>query len=131
MGAEIERLEVVAETQFQSAFQMMDKFADRLDKICNSMRSINGSGITSLSNGLASLSESVQGFGKIKATDFNKIVNGINKFNSIDGNKISSISNAITPLVSTLSTLNNVNFSDKGINSVVNSISRLNSSLGA
>lgn len=131
MGAEIERLEVVAETQFQSAFQMMDKFADRLDKICNSMRSINGSGITSLSNGLASLSESVQGFGKIKATDFNKIVNGINKFNSIDGNKISSISNAITPLVSTLSTLNNVNFSDKGITSVVNSISRLNSSLGA
>lgn len=131
MGAEIERLEVVAETQFQSAFQMMDKFADRLDKICNSMRSINGSGITSLSNGLASLSESVQGFGKIKATDFNKIVNGINKFNSIDGNKISSISNAITPLVSTLSTLNNVNFSDKGINSVINSISRLNSSLGA
>ena len=131
MGVEIERLEVVAETQFQSAFQMMDKFADRLDKICNSMRSINGSGITSLSNGLASLSESVQGFGKIKATDFNKIVNGINKFNSIDGNKISSISNAITPLVSTLSTLNNVNFSDKGITSVVNSISRLNSSLGA
>lgn len=131
MGAEIERLEVVAETQFQSAFQMMDKFADRLDKICNSMRSINGSGITSLSNGLASLSESVQGFGKIKATDFNKIVNGINKFNSIDGNKISSISNAITPLVSTLNTLNNVNFSDKGITSVVNSISRLNSSLGA
>lgn len=131
MGAEIERLEVVAETQFQSAFQMMDKFADRLDKICNSMRSINGSGITSLSNGLASLSESVQGFGKIKATDFNKIVNGINKFNSIDGNKISSISNAITPLVSTLSTLNNVNFSDKGITSVVNSISRLNSSLSA
>lgn len=131
MGAEIKRLEVVAETQFQSAFQMMDKFADRLDKICNSMRSINGSGITSLSNGLASLSESVQGFGKIKATDFNKIVNGINKFNSIDGNKISSISNAITPLVSTLSTLNNVNFSDKGITSVVYSISRLNSSLGA
>lgn len=123
----IDSLGIRISASAQSATKSLNTLITQLGRLSTQLDGLNGKNFTNFATGMNSLSTAMSKFQNIKTTDFTKIAKGIEKFNSIDSSKLSSIGNALTPLATGVSVLNNAKFDNKNVQNLINSLTRLSS----
>lgn len=127
MGAEIDRLELAVEAQASSANQQLDKLISRLDKVMSKLGNVNSGGLVELSNGIQHLSTAMKSLDGVKSTDFNKIVNGLNKLSTVNVQGVYDASRAINTLTANLSQIGMVTIDTQVITNLATAMSKLGS----
>ena len=125
MADTIDRLEIQVETQAQKANSELDKLINRLERVSTSLSGINAFGLKGLSNGIASLSASMQRMNEVKTTDFTRLAKNIEKLGNIDQASINNTASAIRTISSALTASTGLSSGAAQITDLANSISRL------
>lgn len=125
MGTEIDRLEVVIESEASRANQQLDQLISKLNKAASTLTGIDASGLTSLANGVQHLGTAMKSMNGVKVSDFTRIANGLNKLSSVNVQGVSDASRAINTLVANLTQIGTVSFDAQGITNIANAISKL------
>lgn len=104
----------------------LDKLADSLQKLSNSLGGMNTAKFMYISKGIREMSSSLAGFSaNVKLADFNRVSNGLNKIVGIDAAGVRSTAVAMNGLMKSLNNMTFLNFDIKGITDVANGIAKL------
>lgn len=125
---ELDSLEVKIKGISKPAVDSVEKLIICLEKLSDTLSSVNDSSLTGLANNVNTLGSSVKDFSRIKSTDFNRIVKNIDKFSKIDSSKISQLSNTFIPLANGVTAISSVSFENKGLTNFINALTRLSNS---
>ena len=125
MPTEIDALSISIEAKAQKANSSIDALVSRLDVLSKSLGKINGTNLNNFSSGMKTLSDGMNNFKNLKMPDFTRTAKGIKKFEEIDSSKLSNVANVLSPLTDGIKTLGNTSFDNKGIQNLINSLTRL------
>lgn len=124
----IDDLEVKIKGSSDAVNKSLDALISKLGVLDAQLGKLDTKGIQKFASGMTMLSSSMRGLASLKLPDYNRVAKGISKFQQIDGTKLSQLSNVLTPLATSLGALNNVKADNKGINNLINSLTRLGNS---
>jgi hypothetical protein len=122
---ELDRLELIIEAEARKANAELDKLTGKLNQISTALNGLNTKGLNNLSLGIQQLSSAMSNMSGVKTTDFNRLVNNINKIGAIDQGKLYQISNALRNLVNTVNSMGSVSDDAVRIGELASNISRL------
>ena len=125
MAETIDSLEIEINAQATKANNALDKLASKLETLSSSLGKLNVGNLTDLAGGVSSLSTAMQGMQNVKTTDYNRIAKGLDKISSVNVENLTSVANTLNPLATSLQVLSGVQFDNKNITSLINSITRL------
>ena len=77
VAEDIDRLELQVEAQAAKANKQLDALINKLERVSTALTGENASGLTGFANGISKIATASSQLGNVKATDFNKIANGI------------------------------------------------------
>lgn len=136
--AVIESLDIELEASAQKANQAIGSVVKNLDRLAKSLK-IDTSGLERLGNissenfkklgeGARELSVGLKSLQSIKKSDFNRLASGIERLSAIPTGNMQSVASTLKPLADGVSVLSNVNFDNKNLQSMINSLTRLSNS---
>ncbi len=106
--ATVDSLNIQITAQANSASASIDKLSKKLNTLSVSLNSINGSGLSGLSNSVQRLGKSMQTLNGVKTTDFTRIAKGFERFAKIDVSGLSKASGGLNTLARSLSSLSSI-----------------------
>lgn len=112
MGADIDQLNIKIEADAQKAHSSVDTLISKLGRLNAALGGINTSNLTSLSNGIQRLSNSMQSMKNVGTADFTRLAKNIQKMGSLDANSLSNAAGSIHRFVNALGTIDKINVSD-------------------
>lgn len=122
----IDSLVLEISSNSKGAEKALDKLADSLQKLSNSLGGMNTAKFMYISKGIREMSSSLAGFSaNVKLADFNRVSNGLNKIAGIDAAGVRSAAVAMNGLMKSLNNMTFLNFDIKGITDVANGIAKL------
>lgn len=122
----IDSLVLEINSNSKGAEKALDKLADSLQKVSNSLGGMNTAKFMYISKGIREMSSSLAGFStNVKLADFNRVSNGLNKIAGIDAAGVRSTAVAMNGLMKSLNNMTFLNFDIKGITDVANGIAKL------
>lgn len=126
MAENIDSLQIEISANANKAEQAIDRLADSLMKLSNSLGGISASKFSDLSNGIRQMASSMSAFSQsVKTQDFTRIANGLNKVAEINVSGVANAANAINVLTSNLSKVGTIAFDSQGIANIANAIAQL------
>ena len=132
MVATVDNLQIEITANSQRANAEIDKLTKNLDKLSSSLGRLDTKGVQKFASGMQMLSRGMQGLSNVKLPDYTRVAKGINKLANIDGSRLASVSNALTPLANSLRVLGGSRFDNRGLQNLINSLTRLaNSNVGS
>ena len=122
----IDSLVLEISSNSQGAEKALDKLANSLQKLSNSLGGMSTAKFMYIAKGIREMSSSLAGFSSnVKLADFSRVSNGLNKIAGIDAAGVRSTAVAMNGLMKSLNNLTFLNFDTKGIAEVANGISKL------
>lgn len=112
MGADIDQLNIKIEADAQKAHSSVDTLINKLGRLNSALGGINTSNLTSLSNGIQRLSNSMQSMKSVETGDFTRLAKNIQKMGSLDANSLSNAAGSIHSFANSLGSLDKINVSD-------------------
>lgn len=124
----IDDLTVKISTQTKNVGSGIDKLITKLEALSKQVNTINVSGLYKVSGGLLTMANSLKALPHTTAPNYNALIKSINNFSSVDSSKLTTVSQALVPLANSIQTLGNVKIESKGIQNLVNGLTRLGNS---
>lgn len=84
MATSIDELDIEISAQTTKATKSIDSLITKLNSLSSSLRSVNGSSLTGLANGIQKLGTSMQSMNAVKTKDFSNLARNIGKLSSIN-----------------------------------------------
>ena len=127
MGADIDQLNIKIEADAQKAHSSVDTLINKLGRLNKALGGINTSNITSLSNGIQRLSNSMQSMKNVGTADFTRLAKNIQKMGQLDSKQLGKAAGSIHRFVNALGTIDKINVSDNAaqIGQLAKGISKL------
>ena len=94
----VDELEIELTANAKKANSAIDNLVIKLDTLSGSLSKIDGSRLSGLANGVAKLGMATKTLSGVKATDYNRIAKGFDRFAKIDASKFSSLSSGLNSL---------------------------------
>ncbi len=123
MATEIDSLQISINAKAKSAEDSVDTLIRKLDALSTSLARVNGSSLSGLANGVHRLGMATQTLKGLKATDYNRIARGFERFSRIDSSGLSQTANGLNTLARgmvALSTVPNIQNVTPAINAIKN-----------
>ena len=122
----IDSLVLEISSNSKGAEKALDKLANSLQKLSNSLGGMNTAKFMYISKGIREMSSSLANFSaNVKLADFSRVSNGLNKIAGIDAAGVRSTAVAMNGLMKSLNNMTFLNFDTKGITEVANGIAKL------
>lgn len=104
----VDELEIELTANAKKANGAIDNLVIKLDTLSGSLSKIDGSRLSGLANGVAKLGLATKMLSGVKATDYNRIAKGFERFAKIDASKFSSLSSSLNILAKGLNAIGSV-----------------------
>ena len=104
----VDELEIELTANAKKANSAIDNLVTKLDTLSGSLSKIDGSRLSGLANGVAKLGLATKTLSGVKATDYNRIAKGFERFAKIDASKFSSLSGSLNILAKGLNAIGSV-----------------------
>lgn len=108
MPTEIDSLQININAKAKNAEDSVDTLIRKLDALSTSLGRVNGSSLSGLANGVQRLGMAAQTLKGVKATDYNRIASGFDKFSKIDSSGLSQTANGLNTLAKGMVALSSV-----------------------
>ena len=132
---EIDNLKIEITTSAEQSIQSINKISQSLTGLSKklkfdtssfqTLKNVNGYKLNALSSGIKNLATGMKELQGVKKTDFNKLAAGLERLDSVETKNIQSLSVALKPFAESLIGLQSINVQNKGVQSFINSITRL------
>ena len=120
----VDELEIELTANAKKANSTIDNLVSKLDVLSGSLSKIDGSRLSGLANGVSKLGMATKTLSGVKATDYNRIAKGFERFAKIDVGGLSRTSSGLNTLANGLNNLGNIQ-NLGGITSAVNAVKNL------
>lgn len=124
MSETIESLDIKINATAKSAKDEITNLVGKIDVLTSSLSKINGSNLSGLANGVSKLGNATKTLSGVKATDYNRIAKGFERFAKIDVGGLSRTASGLNTLANGLNNLGNIQ-NLGGITSAVNAVKNL------
>lgn len=124
MSEPVESLEIKINATAKSAKDEITNLVGKIDVLTSSLSKINGSNLSGLANGVSKLGNATKTLSGVKATDYNRIAKGFERFAKIDVGGLSRTASGLNTLANGLNNLGNIQ-NLGGITSAVNAVKNL------
>lgn len=124
MSELVESLEIKINATAKSAKDEITNLVGKIDVLTSSLSKINGRNLSGLANGVSKLGNATKTLSGVKATDYNRIAKGFERFAKIDVGGLSRTASGLNTLANGLSNLGNIQ-NIGGITSAVNAVKNL------
>lgn len=124
MSETVESLEIKINATTKSAKDEITNLVGKIDVLTSSLSKINGSNLSGLANGVSKLGNATKTLSGVKATDYNRIAKGFERFAKIDVGGLSRTASGLNTLANGLNNLGNIQ-NLGGITSAVNAVKNL------
>lgn len=104
----VDELEIELTANAKKANTSIDNLVSKLDTLSGSLSKIDGSRLSGLANGVSKLGMATKTLSGVKATDYNRIAKGFERFAKIDAGKFSTISSGLNSLSKGLNAIGSV-----------------------
>ena len=104
----VDELEIELTANAKKANSAIDNLVIKLDTLSGSLSKVDGSRLSGLANGVAKLGMATKTLSGVKATDYNRIAKGFERFAKIDASKFSSLSGSLNILAKGLNAIGSV-----------------------
>ena len=127
MGAEIDSLDIKIEASAKSANSSVDTLVGKLERLSASLGRVNGQNLTSLSNGVRGLANSMQAMKSVGTADFTRLATNISKIGAVDSASLGKAASSLNRFTNSLQNLDAVKVSDNAaqIGQLANGIKQL------
>lgn len=124
--ATIDSLNIQISADASRATNALNNLEKKLTSLSRSLNGLNGLNITSFSQSVSHLANSMKAFdNSSKNVSFSKYANGLKKFNEVNATSIISVGNSLKQLANGMNAVSSASFNVDGLNSLVQSINRL------
>lgn len=124
MSETVESLEIKINATAKSAKDEITNLVGKIDVLTSALSKINGSNLSGLANGVSKLGNATKTLSGVKATDYNRIAKGFERFAKIDVGGLSRTASGLNTLANGLNNLGNIQ-NLGGITSAVNAVKNL------
>lgn len=124
MSETVEALDIKINATAKSAKDEITNLVGKIDVLTSSLSKINGSNLSGLANGVSKLGNATKTLSGVKATDYNRIAKGFERFAKIDVGGLSRTASGLNTLANGLNNLGNIQ-NLGGITSAVNAVKNL------
>ena len=124
MSETVESLDIKINATAKSAKDEITNLVGKIDVLTSSLSKINGSNLSGLANGVSKLGNATKTLSGVKATDYNRIAKGFERFAKIDVGGLSRTASGLNTLANGLKNLGNIQ-NLGGITSAVNAVKNL------
>lgn len=127
MPTDIDSLELKISANADRAEKSLNGLINTLSRLAGSLSFDSTRGLTRLSSGVNSLTQAMTKFksSSVKATDFNRIANGLKTISGVNADGVSNAARSIGDLQKNLSGLNSINFDSRGMANLANAVAKL------
>lgn len=127
--ATVDSLDIQISAQVNKANASITTLIKRLDGLSASISSVNTRGLATMGAGVNKLANAMNNFAKnTKTADFTRLGKSLEKISTIPTGNMQSMASALKPLADGVSVLSNVNFDNKNLQGMINSLTRLSNS---
>lgn len=123
--ADLDRLEIKIETSATAADEALKGLSDKLDKIANSLKGVNNSGLVGFANGIEKLGKSMQTVNSVKTTDFTRLAKNIEKLSNLNTAGLNTVSSGLILFGKSLANFGAAAKSAESISVMAKNISKL------
>ena len=127
MATNIDSLQIQITANATKANSAIDKLVGKLDRLSNSLGSINTTNLNTLTNSVDRFGKTMQTVNAIKATGISRVANGLTKLGSVNFASINGVVSAMPSLVNSLNSLGAVSQNAIELGQFANNISKLGS----
>lgn len=124
MSETVKSLDIKINATAKSAKDEITNLVGKIDVLTSSLSKINGSNLSGLANGVSKLGNATKTLSGVKATDYNRIAKGFERFAKIDVGGLSHTASGLNTLANGLNNLGNIQ-NLGGITSAVNAVKNL------
>lgn len=124
MSETVEALDIKINATAKSAKDEITNLVGKIDVLTSALSKINGSNLSGLANGVSKLGNATKTLSGVKATDYNRIAKGFERFAKIDVGGLSRTASGLNTLANGLNNLGNIQ-NLGGITSAVNAVKNL------
>lgn len=124
MSETVESLDIKINATAKSAKDEITNLVGKIDVLTSALSKINGSNLSGLANGVSKLGNATKTLSGVKATDYNRIAKGFERFAKIDVGGLSRTASGLNTLANGLNNLGNIQ-NIGGITSAVNAVKNL------
>lgn len=124
MSETVELLDIKINATAKSAKDEITNLVGKIDVLTSALSKINGSNLSGLANGVSKLGNATKTLSGVKATDYNRIAKGFERFAKIDVGGLSRTASGLNTLANGLNNLGNIQ-NLGGITSAVNAVKNL------
>lgn len=124
MSETVKSLDIKINATAKSAKDEITNLVGKIDVLTSSLSKINGSNLSGLANGVSKLGNATKKLSGVKATDYNRIAKGFERFAKIDVGGLSRTASGLNTLANGLNNLGNIQ-NLGGITSAVNAVKNL------
>lgn len=124
MSETVESLDIKINATAKSAKDEITNLVGKIDVLTSSLSKINGSNLSGLANGVSKLGNATKTLSGVKATDYNRIAKGFERFAKIDVGGLSRTASGLNKLANGLNNLGNIQ-NLGSITSAVNAVKNL------
>lgn len=124
MSETVESLDIKINATAKSAKDEITNLVGKIDVLTSALSKINGSNLSGLANGVSKLGNATKTLSGVKATDYNRIAKGFERFAKIDVGGLSRTASGLNTLANGLNNLGNIQ-NLGGITSAVNAVKNL------
>jgi len=124
MSETVESLDIKINATAKSAKDEITNLVGKIDVLTSALSKINGSNLSGLANGVSKLGNATKTLSGVKATDYNRIAKGFERFAKIDVGGLSRTASGLNTLANGLKNLGNIQ-NLGGITSAVNAVKNL------
>ena len=124
-GTKIDDLQIEIDVSAENANKAIGNLVKKLDRLQTSLKTINGSQLVGIANGVDRLGKSMQTMNTIKTADFTRLATNLAKLGDLNVSGLNSSASSLSHLSRALNTLNGANFDNKNLQNLINSVTRL------
>ena len=122
----IDSLAIEISSNMGNADKSIERLANSLTKIANSLGGINPSMFSNLASGIGDLKVAMDGMNAtVKTADFTRVAKGLNSISTVNVQGVTDASRAIRDLVTNLNQIGTIAFDSQGILNIANSVAQL------
>ena len=122
----IDSLAIEISSNMGNADKSIERLANSLTKIANSLGGINPSMFSNLASGIGDLKVAMDGINTtVKTADFTRVAKGLNSIATVNVQGVTDASRAIRDLVTNLNQIGAIAFDSQGILNIANSVAQL------
>lgn len=122
----IDSLAIEISSNMGNADKSIERLANSLTKIANSLGGINPSMFSNLASGIGDLKVAMDGMNAtVKTADFTRVAKGLNSIATVNVQGVTDASRAIRDLVTNLNQIGTIAFDSQGILNIANSVAQL------